>query len=167
MGYLLPRFLGDGVKFIHLTGHLLGRFFDRPDTSIGSNRGAHIGLAESNLVGNQFTLRIAAAFDFDDQSAHQIGDGIFLSAAKESAVVLDARTIGNENLIISAGAIANRERVGATFDNHALEFHLGATGHWTVVWSRCLRSWRRGDLGFGKRCDCQKHNEGREDSEYS
>ena len=74
--------------------------FDRTYTSVGRLRGTHIRFSKANLIGDELTLRIATSFNLDDQASQNVGNRIFLAAAKETAMGLDAGIVSNKNLIV-------------------------------------------------------------------
>jgi len=67
-------------------------------------------------------LLITATFHFHNQASQQISDRIFLAAAKKSSINLDAGSIGDQDLIIRAIAVANCKRVSVAVDDDAPEF---------------------------------------------
>src|ERR1043166_5800189 len=136
-GDLCASLLSYGIEFVHLISDLSLVLFNRRDSRIRGDCRPHVRLVESDLIGDDLSLRIASAFNFNYQASEDVSNRILLAAVKKSALGLDAGIVGDPDLTIRARSITNDTRVGIAVNDYALKLHLGAARNRPESWCSC------------------------------
>ena len=122
------KFLRILLNFAEAAFRRRGAFFQRRGAGFDRSRRAQVRFVESHPVRNQLAVRAAASFNFEVETAQNIGGSIVLAAAQKTAVGLDRSSIGQANDSIGAIEIANGESVGVTPHHHPFDLHSLAAG---------------------------------------